>query len=166
MIATDLASFCRKAGLSPVSSRGSRQISRQSVARCGSEFLGFVNRKLVFTKHGEKEEGFGKAAFPIMKTIHSNLIHPAQNGEFDLIVHDGNCFCTMGAGIAKGIKDGTVTTTIQQIDLWRSARSEHQHLEFKEAKTQYDNKKFYKYCVNRTDRIRATYQHWCLRYVF
>lgn len=38
-------------------------------------------------------------------------------------------------------------TTIQQIDTWRSARSEHQRLEFKEAKTQFDNRKLYKYCV-------------------
>ena len=40
----------------------------------------------------------------LMKTIQGNLIHLAQNGEFDLIVHGCNCFCTMGAGIAKGIK--------------------------------------------------------------
>ena len=39
-----------------------------------------------------------------MKTIHGNLIHVAQNCEFDLIVHGCNCFCAMGEGIAKGIK--------------------------------------------------------------
>ncbi len=38
-------------------------------------------------------------------------------------------------------------TTSQQIDLWRSAPSEHQRLEFKEAKQQFDNRKLYKYCV-------------------
>ncbi len=38
-------------------------------------------------------------------------------------------------------------TTPEQIDLWRKAPSEHQRLEFKEAKTQFDNKKLYKYCV-------------------
>ncbi len=38
-------------------------------------------------------------------------------------------------------------TTPEQIDLWRSASSEHQRLEFKEAKTQFDNRKLYKYCV-------------------
>jgi len=37
--------------------------------------------------------------------------------------------------------------TPAQIDLWRSSPSETQNLEFKEAKTQYDNKKLYKYCV-------------------
>lgn len=41
----------------------------------------------------------------------------------------------------------TMTTTIQQIDSWRAAPSEHQRLEFKEAKTQFDNRKLYKYCV-------------------
>ena len=37
--------------------------------------------------------------------------------------------------------------TVSQIDSWRLARSEHQNLEFKEAKTQFDNRKLYKYCV-------------------
>lgn len=40
-----------------------------------------------------------------------------------------------------------MTTTIQQINAWRATRSEHQRLEFKEAKTQFDNRKLYKYCV-------------------
>jgi predicted HTH transcriptional regulator len=38
-------------------------------------------------------------------------------------------------------------TTTEQIDLWRQASSEHQRLEFKEAKTQFDNRKLYEYCV-------------------
>ena len=38
-------------------------------------------------------------------------------------------------------------TTPEQIDIWRAARKETQHLEFKEAKTQYDNEKLYKYCI-------------------
>ena len=38
-------------------------------------------------------------------------------------------------------------TTPEQIDIWRSVPSEHQRLEFKEAKTQFDNEKLYKYCV-------------------
>ena len=42
--------------------------------------------------------------FEVMKTITGDLIHLAKNGEFDLIVHGCNGFCTMGAGIAKGIK--------------------------------------------------------------
>jgi len=38
-----------------------------------------------------------------MKTITGDLIKQAN--EFDIIVHGCNCFCTMGAGIAKQIKD-------------------------------------------------------------
>lgn len=38
-------------------------------------------------------------------------------------------------------------TASEQIDLWRSIPSEHQKLEFKEAKIQFDNKKLYRYCV-------------------
>ncbi len=40
-----------------------------------------------------------------------------------------------------------MTTSPAQIDAWRAARSEHQRLEFKEAKTQFDNRKLYKYCA-------------------
>jgi ATP-dependent DNA helicase RecG len=40
-----------------------------------------------------------------------------------------------------------MTTTPEQIDLWRQSPSEHQRLEFKEAKTQFDNCKLYEYCV-------------------
>ncbi len=39
-----------------------------------------------------------------MKTIEGDLIKLALNGEFDVIIHGCNCFCTMGAGIAKAIK--------------------------------------------------------------
>lgn len=38
-------------------------------------------------------------------------------------------------------------TTAEQIDQWRQVQSETQILEFKEAKTQFDNSKLYKYCV-------------------
>ena len=40
-----------------------------------------------------------------------------------------------------------MTTTPQQIDLWRKTASEHQRLEFKEAKNQFDSQKLYEYCV-------------------
>jgi predicted HTH transcriptional regulator len=40
-----------------------------------------------------------------------------------------------------------MTTTPQQIDLWRQAPTEHQRLEFKEAKSQYDAEKLNRYCV-------------------
>lgn len=38
-------------------------------------------------------------------------------------------------------------TTPEQVDLWRQAPSEHQRLEFKEAKNQIDNRKLHEYCV-------------------
>jgi len=40
-----------------------------------------------------------------MKIIQGDLIKLALQGEFDVIVHGCNCFCTMGAGIAKQIKE-------------------------------------------------------------
>lgn len=39
-----------------------------------------------------------------MKIIQGNLITEAQSNHFDVIIHGCNCFCTMGAGIAKDIK--------------------------------------------------------------
>lgn len=39
-----------------------------------------------------------------MNIIEGDLIKLALKGEFDVIVHGCNCFCTMGAGIAKLIK--------------------------------------------------------------
>lgn len=38
-----------------------------------------------------------------MKVISGDLIKLAKDGEFDIIVHGCNCFCTMGAGIAAQI---------------------------------------------------------------
>jgi ATP-dependent DNA helicase RecG len=40
-----------------------------------------------------------------------------------------------------------MTTTPEQIDLWRTAPSEHQRLEFKEAKQQFDSRRLSEYCV-------------------
>ncbi len=40
-----------------------------------------------------------------------------------------------------------MATTAEQIDLWRQAASEHQRLEFKEAKHQFDTRKLNEYCV-------------------
>jgi len=39
-----------------------------------------------------------------MQTELGDLVQKAKAGEFDVIVHGCNCFCTMGAGIAKTIK--------------------------------------------------------------
>jgi len=40
-----------------------------------------------------------------MKQINGDLIKLAIAGEFDVIIHGYNCFCIMGAGIAKSIKE-------------------------------------------------------------
>lgn len=40
-----------------------------------------------------------------------------------------------------------MTTTPEQVDLWRRAPSEHQRLEFKEAKQQFDTGRLHEYCV-------------------
>lgn len=39
-----------------------------------------------------------------MKQVTGDLLVLAKEGKFDVIVHGCNCFCTMGAGIAKLIK--------------------------------------------------------------
>jgi O-acetyl-ADP-ribose deacetylase (regulator of RNase III) len=38
-----------------------------------------------------------------MKYAKGDLIEMARKGQFDVVVHGCNCFCTMGAGIAKSI---------------------------------------------------------------
>lgn len=40
----------------------------------------------------------------MIREAHGDLIQMALTGQFDVIVHGCNCFCTMGAGIAKQIK--------------------------------------------------------------
>lgn len=40
-----------------------------------------------------------------MIVLNGDLIHLALAGRFDVIVHGCNCFCTMGAGIARLIRD-------------------------------------------------------------
>ncbi len=39
-----------------------------------------------------------------MKVVIGDLLVLAEQGQFDVIVHGCNCFCTMSAGIAKAIK--------------------------------------------------------------
>ena len=40
-----------------------------------------------------------------MKRVEGDLLEFAGEGRFDVIVHGCNCFCTMGAGIAKSIRN-------------------------------------------------------------
>lgn len=39
-----------------------------------------------------------------LKHAKGNLIDMAEQGQFDVIVHGCNCFCTMGSGIAKEVR--------------------------------------------------------------
>ncbi len=39
-----------------------------------------------------------------MKIVKGDLIKLAMDGQFDVIIHGCNCFCAMGAGIARAIK--------------------------------------------------------------
>jgi O-acetyl-ADP-ribose deacetylase (regulator of RNase III) len=39
-----------------------------------------------------------------MECVKGDLIHLAKEGRFDVIIHGCNCFCTMGAGIARQIR--------------------------------------------------------------
>ena len=40
-----------------------------------------------------------------MQYLKGDLIQLALSGEFDVIIHGCNCFCSMGAGIARQIRD-------------------------------------------------------------
>lgn len=40
----------------------------------------------------------------MIKTLQGDLLKLAKDGKFDVIAHGCNCFCAMGAGIAKAIK--------------------------------------------------------------
>jgi O-acetyl-ADP-ribose deacetylase (regulator of RNase III) len=40
-----------------------------------------------------------------MRVVRGDLLKLALVGEFDVIVHGANCQCTMGAGIARSIRD-------------------------------------------------------------
>ena len=42
-----------------------------------------------------------------MKIIQGDLLQLAKQGDFDVIIQGCNCFCTMGAGIAKSIKNAS-----------------------------------------------------------
>jgi O-acetyl-ADP-ribose deacetylase (regulator of RNase III) len=40
-----------------------------------------------------------------LNTVHGDLIQMALEGDFDAIIHGCNCFCTMGAGVARGVRE-------------------------------------------------------------
>lgn len=40
-----------------------------------------------------------------MQIVSGDLVKLAMAGKFDVVVHGANCFCTMGAGVAKAIRE-------------------------------------------------------------
>ncbi len=40
-----------------------------------------------------------------MKTLRGDIVECAKEGTFDIIVHGCNCFCTMGSGVAKQLRE-------------------------------------------------------------
>jgi O-acetyl-ADP-ribose deacetylase (regulator of RNase III) len=47
-----------------------------------------------------------------MKVVQGDLIQMAIKGQFDVIIHGCNCFCTMGAGIARQVASKLPEATI------------------------------------------------------
>lgn len=41
----------------------------------------------------------------MLKHVKGDLLELARQGEFDVIVHGCNCFCTMGSGIARQVRE-------------------------------------------------------------
>ena len=51
----------------------------------------------------------------MLKHTKGNLLNLAHDGEFDVIVHGCNCFCTMGSGIAREIRERYPTAYMADI---------------------------------------------------
>lgn len=85
-----------------------------------------------------------------MKLINrkGDLIAMARQGEFDIIVHGCNCFCTMGSGIARQIREtwmqpyiadaATLTGDYNKLGTYTSSVVEDGKLTVINAYTQYD----------------------------
>ena len=58
-----------------------------------------------------------------MKSVKGDLIKLAIEGEFDVIVHGCNCFCAMGGGIARTIKDMLPQTYYSDLETKKGDRS-------------------------------------------
>mmetsp|Transcript_48489 Transcript_48489/g.117305 ORF Transcript_48489/g.117305 Transcript_48489/m.117305 type:complete len:196 (+) Transcript_48489:130-717(+) len=58
-----------------------------------------------------------------MKVVHGDLLKLAMNGEFDVIVHGCNCFCQMGAGIARSIRHKFPQAYIEDIQTIKGDKS-------------------------------------------
>lgn len=75
-----------------------------------------------------------------MKEITGDLLILAEQGQFDVIIHGCNCFCTMGAGIAKAIK--TQFPEAYQADLQTQLGDREKLGSYSQAKIQRDEVEF------------------------
>ena len=75
-----------------------------------------------------------------MKVVVGDLLKLAEQGQFDVIVHGCNCFCTMGAGIAKTIK--AQYPEAYQADLATQSGDQEKLGHFSHAKIQRDGVEF------------------------
>ena len=75
-----------------------------------------------------------------MRIVKGDLIQLALAGEFDVIVHGCNCFCAMGAGIARQIKDKFPSA--YQADLETGKGDKKKLGTYSKAKVQKNNERF------------------------
>ncbi len=69
-----------------------------------------------------------------MKVIKGDLIKMAVAGEFDVIVHGCNCFCKMGAGIAKQVKEVFPEAYEADMQTQKGGKSKLGHFSYAEIK--------------------------------
>lgn len=87
----------------------------------------------------------------MLKHVKGNLLDLADNGQFDVIVHGANCFCRMGSGIAKEIRErypeawqedyNTEMGDMRKLGGWTSAHLKHKNFTIINAYTQYNTSK-------------------------
>ena len=70
-----------------------------------------------------------------MRKVKGDLIELAIDGEFDLIIHGCNCFCTMGAGIAKTIKQNFPEAYKADLKTEKGDKSKLGTISFSESET-------------------------------
>ena len=74
-----------------------------------------------------------------MKELEGDLIQFGKQGVFDVIIHGCNCFCTMGAGIAKGIKANFPEAYQADLQTEKGDKSKLGTFSIAEVKTEYGN---------------------------
>lgn len=70
-----------------------------------------------------------------MKVITGDLIKLAKQGEFDVIVHGCNCFCTMGKGIALAVKTSFPAVYQADVKMEKGDRAKLGNCSFAEVET-------------------------------